>query len=83
MKTPHLEFGLTIRTIPTDFVAFSKDYKKTWQTINKVLGKRKKLYDIPKTFVCNGKILSGALEIAEGFNDFFANIGPKLAKAIP
>jgi hypothetical protein len=65
------------------FLAFSKDCKKTWQTINEVLGKRKKFNDIPKTFVCNGKILSGALDIAEGFNEFFANIGPKLAKAIP
>ena len=28
-------------------------------------------------------ILSGPTEIAEGFNDFFANIGPNLAKEIP
>ena len=52
--------------------------KKTWQTINEVLGRGKKVNDIPKSFVSNGKILSGSLEIAEGFNDFFANIGPKL-----
>jgi hypothetical protein len=65
------------------FTAFSKDCKKTWQTINEVLGRGKKVNDIPKSFVSNGKILSGSLEIAEGFNDFFVNIGPKLAKAIP
>ena len=30
----------------------------------------------------NGKVLSGAVEISEGFNKFFANIGPDLAKSI-
>ena len=38
--------------------------------------------DIPDTFVSNGKVLSGAVEISEGFNNFFANIGPDLAKTI-
>ena len=28
------------------------------------------------------KFLSGAVEISEGFNNFFANIGPDLAKTI-
>ena len=28
------------------------------------------LNDIPKQFISNGNVLSGSLEIAEGFNDF-------------
>ena len=65
------------------FNEFSRDSKKTWQTINEILGRGKNMNDIPKRFVSNEKVLSGSLEIAEGFNDFFVNIGPNLAKAIP
>ena len=36
---------------------------------------RKKV-NIPDTFLSNGKVLSVALEISEGFNNFFTNIGP-------
>ena len=48
--------------------------------INSVLGKSKHKSDIPNTFIINGHILSGSFEIAEGFNNFFANIGPELSK---
>merc|ERR1712015_168931 len=46
-------------------------------------GRKKCVNDVPSSFVSNGKILSGEVEIAEGFNDFFVNIGPKLSKSIP
>ena len=65
------------------FKEFSKDAKKTWSTINEVLGRVKNVNDIPKRFISNGNVLSGSLEIAEGFNDFFVNIGPNLASEIP
>jgi hypothetical protein len=65
------------------FREFSKDGRKTWQTINEVLGRKKCINDIPNCFVSNEKVISGDLEIAEGFNDFFVNIGPKLAAQIP
>ena len=65
------------------FNSFSEDCKKTWETINDHLGRKKSFSNIPDTFVSNGKILSGAVEIAEGFNDFFVNIGPNLSKVIP
>ena len=44
---------------------------------------KKGFSDIPQRFVSNDKILSGSLEIAEGFNEYFVNIGPNLAKSIP
>ena len=62
---------------------FSKDSKRTWQTINELLNRKRNVNDIPKTFISNEKILSGDVEIAEGFNKFFADIGPKLASGIP
>ena len=65
------------------FKQFSGDGKKTWQTINQILGRTLEKSSIPNTFISNEKILPGELEIAEGFNDFFSNIGPKLAEQIP
>ena len=65
------------------FNEYKNNCKKTWQTINEVLGRRKNVSDIPETFISNEKIISGSLEIAEGFNNFFVNIGPKLASEIP
>ena len=31
----------------------------------------------------NDKVLSGSLDIANGFNDFFSEIDPSIAKLIP
>ena len=39
--------------------------------------------EIPDLFVSDGKAFSGLNEITEGFNDFFVNVGPKLASSIP
>ena len=51
---------------------YSKDCKQTWVTINSVLGRGRKTINIPAdVFVSNGKVLSGAIEISEGFNNFF------------
>ena len=65
------------------FLQFTNNSKKTWQTINEVLGRNKNVSDIPNTFISNENVLSSDFEIAEGFNKFFANIGPKLASNIP
>ena len=65
------------------FQEYRTDCKKTWQTINGILGRKKSFSSIPNEFISNDKKLSGSLEIANGFNDFFADIGPKLAKKIP
>ena len=56
---------------------------KTWNTIREVIGSKKHRENIPDYFKYNGKILTDSLEIAEGFNDFFVGIGPKLANDIP
>ena len=64
-------------------LSFAKDIKKTWTTINEVLGREKNKDCLPKYFISNGHILSDSFEIAQGFNDFFSNIGPELASHIP
>ena len=65
------------------FNLFATDIKKTWTTINEVLGREKAKDSLPKYFMSNGHILSDSFEIAQGFNDFFSNIGPELASQIP
>ena len=44
---------------------------------------RKGSKPLPSTFNLNGLLISDKRLIANGFNDFFSTIGPKLAQAIP
>ena len=39
--------------------------------------------NLPDIFYGNGKVFSGHRSVAQGFNEFFTEIGPKLAKLIP
>ena len=39
--------------------------------------------NIPSYFSDNGSIIQGSYNIAQGFNNFFCEIGPKLAESIP
>ena len=57
--------------------------RKTWETIKNVTNTHKRGESIPNFFRQNGEIIAGTAEIAEGFNTFFAGIGPKLASEIP
>ena len=57
--------------------------KKTWSLINEVIQKNKNKNSMPSIFYDEFKSYESALDIANGFNDFFVNIGPKLAQAIP
>lgn len=52
------------------FTEFSTNMKKTWETIREVIGTKKHRENIPDFFKQNGNIITGALEIAEGFNSF-------------
>ena len=55
------------------FNTYSTDLKKTWQTINESLNRRKR----DKIFLKNENrnLISDSKQIAEAFNDFFVNIG--------
>ena len=57
--------------------------KKGWETIREALESPKKTNTLPGFFYKGGKKIRGDLNIAEGFNDFFANIGVKLDKLLP
>ena len=65
------------------FANFNGDIKKTWQNIKVLLNKNQPPASYPKVFVNDeGEEISDPQKIADGFNNFFTDIGPNLAKNI-
>ena len=68
------------------FDKFLKEHKNntkgTWKILNNIVGNKKKMNNYPETFKQNDKIFKSKEEISNGFNNFFANVGPDLAKKI-
>ena len=60
-----------------------KNIKQTWSLIKEILGTKNSSFNIPETFTVEGKVFTGAAEIAEGFNEFFSTVGPNLSSLIP
>ena len=56
--------------------------KKTWETIADVMSKSKIQNKFPAQFNINEKQITDKKEIAEKLNNFFINIGPKLANEL-
>ena len=61
------------------FKKFAKNSKQTWSVIREILGTKKQKDQIPDFFKQNGELISEYIDIANGFNEFFTGIGPKLA----
>ena len=63
------------------FCQAQNDIKSTWKTINQLLDKQKSNSSLPSSFLndYNEEIDDPNL-IANNFNDYFVNVGPKLAK---
>ena len=55
--------------------------KKAWKSINELLGKQKKQSKVNEIKL-GENILNNPRDIAEGFNNYFSNIGPDLASQI-
>ena len=51
--------------------------------IREVIGTKKQKDQIPQFFIHNGQFINDYLEIANGFNTFFSQVGPNLASDIP
>ena len=56
--------------------------KKSWSILKEVINKRKSDSSCSR-FIINDQIVSDKHQISNGFNSFFVNIGPSLAKKIP
>ena len=64
-------------------ISANKDnLRKTWAIIKNVINKHKHSKTV-KQFHYNGRILEDAHAISNGFNEYFVNVGPHLAKQIP
>ena len=64
------------------FESVKDNLQKTWKTINNIIGRKKK-GTIQTQFVgTDGGNISDPQVISDAFNDFFVNIGPKLASTI-
>ena len=62
------------------FIEFSKNSRKTWDTIREVLSKQKKKVDLPDYFKVNGTIFTEQTDICEEFNNFFCRNWPKISQ---
>ncbi len=56
--------------------------KKTWETLNEVMGKEKRSANVDKICI-NGNISNDPSEMANHFNEFFTQIGKKISNSIP
>ena len=56
--------------------------KKSWKILKDIINKKKSSSRFSK-FIVNKSITTDKQKIAEGFNDFYINVGPELAKNIP
>ena len=61
------------------FENYKYDIKNTWKTISSLLCKSTKKDSPIKEIRVNDKLCTNLNDICKGFNDFFVNIGPKLA----
>ena len=64
------------------FTQYKGDIKKTWQTISDIICKSNTKRKVSDKTIVDSKVIKGKEEICGKFNEFFANIGPKLATQI-
>lgn len=58
------------------------DIKQTWKSINSLLNRNGARSALPECFNIDGSLISDRSKLADAFNKFFINIGPKLASTI-
>ena len=56
--------------------------KATWKILNNIITKKNSVNLFPDKFYENGMEITNKIDIAKGFNKFFVNVGPTLAKNI-
>ena len=61
---------------------YRHDIRKTWHLLHQLTGRNKSKHAIKK-LLFNNSMLSEDCAISEVFNDYFANIGLKLAEKVP
>ena len=60
------------------------DLNKSWDVIKEIIGRSKSIKGgFPKRMIIDGQEIFDQRKIANCFNKFFVDIGPKLASMIP
>ena len=57
--------------------------KETWKLLNSIINTKKKTMQVGNEFENKGESITGDEYIANGFNNYFVNVGPSLADNIP
>ena len=57
--------------------------RQTWKLLNEVINKKNNLFSSEKFVNDDGSMVTNPDDIVECFNDFFVNIGDRLANEIP
>ena len=65
-----------------EFNKHKNDIRKTWDTLKEIINKKTFKSDLPSSFVHEGVEIIGLKNVADKFNVYFTEIGPKLAKSI-
>ena len=65
-----------------EFNKYKNDIRKMWDTLKEIINKKTFKSDFPSCFVHKGIEITGTKNIADKFNEYFTEIGPKLAKSI-
>ena len=66
------------------FIKYKSNAKMVWKTLNELLNKKRKNRELPREFFesNSSNTIQDPLEIANKFNEYFVNVGPKLAEKI-
>ena len=64
------------------FEKCKNDIKQTWCTIKEVINRTSKKLEFPDHFLIDNKLITDTSVIANKFNYFFTNVGPKLVAEI-
>ena len=64
------------------FKKFSSDIRKTWEQIKEVISGSSNTSHYPCKFLLNDVYITGADKIANEFNKYFINVGPKLISKV-
>ena len=65
-----------------EFTKYKNDIRKTWDTLNHILNKKKSKSEFSLYFMDKDKSISGSQNIDDQFNEYFIQIGPMLAGEI-
>ncbi len=65
------------------FNQYRNDIRKTWQTLNSIIGRNKTKNSDLKMFKINNKSTTDTKTIANGFCEYFTSVGEKFAANIP